>query len=643
MPALQLPAPILYIASEPSFFGVLSGDSKNPTLRDVTRIDFPLIEKGQFQPENLAHALKSLEQTSLYVVVSDEIFFHHISDYAISAQKDIENEIKETVATVFSDKKEPLHIVTVDLAKTSKMQTVQITALTKSNLATLTEAAKEAGVEILSILPASFVVKAFVSVDPSLFVLVTSNSFLLTSHYIGVDFALNIGKDNVKELISTVRTLKKERPHIQHVYLCGDPDVILPLHEELTEVLPVQDVEVKEIDTEHDTPFFLRAFILGVKEVIENDFPLPHFSTDQIHHSVANAIKAEIEDPIKTLKNEMEKDNTPTHEEEADKEEDIKTIEKEEKQPEENLTEKEEEIETKEPAVIEKVMKEEEPPTLAIEPPVKVLPVIAATTVTPTLVLPTPTHTPSINISATAETVKPISSITPPIIIRVEPPKTVTTPKVTLPDTTVIQSQTASSVKTEAQTEKIITVASPAQEIKTETVVERTVSMPAKKKEKSNIFKYLMLTIGVAVLISLVGGGIVISQQALSDKKNPPLQTPISEVSPTPVEEVTPTPEPTAVPVDLKKLSFGVFNATSIAGRAGKIATDVKKAGATKVDAGNAKDKYDAGNFIMFAKPEFQDAKATLEKATGLTLEEKPMSDKENPNSKYDVIIIINE
>lgn len=613
MPAIKFPSPILYLASEPSFFALLDGNNKEQNLNDVTRIDFPLIEKGVINKDNLTHALKSLDQKELHLVVSDEIFYHHISDYSLTAKKNIEDEIKETVATVFADKKEPLHIVTVDLAKTSKMQTVQITAMTKANLTTLAEAAEEAGITIESILPASFVVKAFVSVDPSLFLLATPQSYLLTSHYIGVDFAKNISTENEKELISTVRELKKERPHIQHIYICSAPNSESTLGESLSDILPIQDVEIKEIESENDTPFFLKALTIGVKEVVENDFPLPQFSVknaeprmeshtnktekvDILEKAVVEPI-AQILKEAKAEEKESEKETT----EEAEANEEI--VEKEE----EKEVEKEEEIEKKEiKKSIEKKEEENTEKELAIEVPD----------------LPTPAV--------------------------ITTPKLVVQPEVAVP--AVIESRAV----TESKREEPVIAEKKEVESKTESIA-KVISAPTtvtsnttksvRPAKKMNVFKYVLLTFGVALLISLVGGGIVISQQAVADKKNPPLQTPISEVTPAPEsEKPTPTPEPTLEPVDLKTLDVLVVNATSIAGKAGKTAAAVKKAGAKTVDAGNAKDTYDSkGTFIMFAKPELAGAQSALEEATELSLEELDMSEKENVGGKYDIVIILNE
>jgi hypothetical protein len=628
MPAFKFPSPILYIASEPSFFALLDGSTKSLSLKDVTRIDFPLIEKGHIHKDNLVHTLKSLEQKSLHLVLSDEIFYHHISDYTLTGKKGIEDEIKETVATVFADKKEPLHIVTVDLAKTSKMQTVQITAMTKTNLSKLAQAAKEAGVKIESIIPASFVVKAFVSVDPSLFLLATPHSFLLTSHYIGVDFAQNLDKDSTKELIKTVKTLKKERPHIQHIYICAD-DTDSTLNEDLAEVMPIQDVEVQSIDSENDTPFFLKALTLGVKEVIENDFPLPQFSVENAEVLSANeeedvdVSESETIEPIaEVLKIVKEEEEAKDDDKEIEKVEKIAQVLVDDEIDE--IAEPEKEVETAVENVVEKkVSKKDDDELPEVELEDIPAPAIAAE--------------PKAIEAATASSATTVASVAAPKVVA--PPKEVSA-DVEVEET--VEEKTVET-KTVETPKKVITIGRSTETTSSSSRASRANVKPAKKM---GIFNYVLLAFGVALVISLVGGGIVISQQAISDKDTGTLQTPISSVTPEPdeEEEPTPTPKPTAAPVALDELDILVVNATSIAGKAGKVATAIKKTDANLVDTGNAKDDYeDEGTFIMFAKPEFSGVKEELEEATGLTFEEIDMSKTENTGGKYDIVIVLNE
>lgn len=640
MPALTTPSPILYVSSESSFFSIFDEKDKKLSLKDVTRIDFPLIEKGLISEENFSHALKSLEQQEIHLIVSDEVFYHHISDYSLGNKSDIDEEIKETVATVFSDKKEPLHIVTVDLAKTSKMQTVQITAMTKENLRTLSRAAKEAEVKILSIIPASFVVKAFVSVDPSLFLLSTAKTYLLTSHYIGVDFAQNIEKDQADALPDTIKKLKKERPHIQHIYICADKDDTNQISKTLDEILPIQAVEVPEVSCDSDTPFFLRALSVGIREVIENDFPLPHFSThaadtqsDAVHEDakldkkkgeeakVESKIVEPIAEILKQVKAESQQENSEPQKaaiEEVDVTEHAdETKTESEKQPDE--AEKEE----------MKSSKLEQPATTAHE-----------ASVTP-LIKPVSAIEPKVVLAAAVPALSPVTpKITAAPISAVSTPKLVISPKVVTPTTLTPAGSLKESSSEEKSSENPMSekvIASPAA---TSAVNKATAS-----GKKGGVFRYILLALAVALVISLIGGGVVISQQALTDKKDIALQTPVSKVTPTeaPIEP-TATPKPTAAPVNLKELKVAVLNATSVAGKAGKYATLVKKAGATNVDAANAKGEYkEAGSFIMVTKPEYLGAIADLEKATELTLKEVEVNEKDNPNNKYDILIILNE
>lgn len=623
MASLRFPAPILYISSDPSFFGVLDGDKKNTVLKEVTRIDFPIIEKGKINQENLVHALKSLEQKNLYLIVSDEVFRHHISDYALDKKTDIEESIKETVSTVFSEEKEPLHIVTVDLAKTSKLQTVQITALSKENISVIKSAAEETGTQIEIILPASFVVKAFVSVDPSLFLLETTQSFLLTSHYIGVDFAQNIAKNDSAALTKLVREIKKEREHIQHIYICAEEKSVKEIKDSLEDILPVQIVEFGNVDSEADTPFFLKALGIGIKDVIENDFPFPKFSLDEVKVSTPKEEKEaeSIDEKVEKIA-EKKIAEKPT----------IKAIEVE--------TEKQEE--TEEPIADDKT--EEKEDVSAIEsislPKPSSIPVPSVKVAEPsTMVTPAPSP---ITTSVIKPIIQPQAHTPAPTIKMSTPVPESTVSKIAVPSTptpSAISQSGISSVSSVVQPPKPINTDAP----KTTSFPSASVTKPTKKK--GGVLRYIFLTIGVAVIISLVGGGVVISQQALKDRKNPPLQTPLTSVTPSEQAQTEPTqtPEPTSEPIDLKKTKVLVVNATTVSGKAGKIAALVKKAGVQKADGTNAKAKYEDGTYIMFEDSSDKAVIEELEKATDLKLEEKEFDKKEDPDGNYDIIIVLAE
>lgn len=581
MSTLSLPAAILYISSDPSMFGVLKGDKKSQSLEDVTRIDFSLIEDGRLNLENLTHVFESLEQKTIQCILSDDIFFHHIADYKTGNKQTLEEHIKETVGSVFSDQNEPLHIVTVDLAKTAKLQTVQITAMTKRNLNILTEAAQKAKVKLGAILPASFVVKAFVSVDPSLFILETNASYLVSSHYIGVDFAQSVSTDDKDELVSLIKKLKKEHSHVQHAYVCSSKSE--ELSSVLEDLIPVQTVEeIRKLETDSDTPFFLKILTTGLKDVIDNAFPLPKF-TPMIE---------KLEDEPEEKEEKVEKREAAIAEVLAEEsKDDDDDDEKEEKEDKKEVVEEPEEVkeETKKTVKTLSLDTKEE---IAVEVPVKSEDAVIAS----------------------------LSPMAAAVIDDDEEP---------LPEP---------EPKPEPKTEKVITKTITEEKITESTSDEETTKTSRFSRKK--LFRCFLITLAVAAVISIIGTGIVVSQAALKNS-NSNLKTPIVENS----EGEAPTPTATATPepVDISALKIKVVNATKIAGKAGGVAANIKKGDVTTVDTGNALGDYETGTFIMFKEEENKVITAQLEELTDLSLQNLEMKSAENAGGKYDIIIVLAE
>jgi len=579
-------------------------------LSDVAKIDFPLIEHGKVSQEHLTQALKALEIKKVHVVISDDIFHHHITDFKPDSGTTLEAHISKTVSEVFDQYKEPLHVVTLDLAKTSKLQTVQITATSKENLRIIKSSADAAGVHIESLIPASFVVKAFVSVDPSLFILQTPQSFLVTSHYIGVDYATRVEGSAIADVAAEVKKLKKEHPHLQHSYLALDATNNEEIITTIEEVLPTQAVEMKKVEAEADTPAFFKLIAVGFKEVTENDFPLPKLELDLVQTGETPAVVVPTQTP-KVVEQEPEVKTEPEL-----------AIEK----PEVPLQKPVMPVPTPEPAPsVEPVVVPTPSPVPAVAAPVVAA---AATIATPTIVKAVEPVTTIPNIEkleqqkTAAVIATPVIAPTPAII-----PKP-TTPIITIPVTSIKPPEKTINLQPAAPVE------SPLKK-----------TGPLTTKKKSGMFSYILLAVGIAVVISLIGGGIVISQQALNEKGG--LKNPIASATP-PVSEVTPepTPEPTATPepVDKADISILVVNATKIAGKAGTIASNLKKAGFTTVDTGNAKDTYeDAGTFIMASDKENESVLTEIKTATKLSIDSIEFSQKEDASKKYDYVIVLNE
>lgn len=552
MPALTALTPILFLSPDASFFAELH-TGKKPQLKNVVKIDFPLIEDGVVQKTHLRDALQELAPKQLHIILSDELFLHHIADFPVKSKETLEEQIANKVGEVFPDQNESMHIVTLDLAKTNKIQTIQISAVTKKNLQNIAEATAEADVSVKMLIPASFVVKAFVSVDPSLFILQTPSALLVTSHYIGVESAERIEGNDLKSLTKSVKKLKDDHSYIQHAYVTAPKADSQKIADALEEIMPTQAVTIPSVEAEEDTPDFFKIIIIGYKDVIENKFPFPEFHLPEVEVSAISEDEEEV-DPIEV---------------------------------------------------------EDEP-------------VVTASVTTATVT------TATVASSEKAE----LADVFEDEAEDIEEEKVVATKEVKV-----------SAPEPQLEEEEVKVEEKPKAPVKTVEIkdVQSTQRLSSKKQSKG-LFSYILLTVGVALVISLIGGGIVISQQALQNSSGEQV-SPTDEITPTPMAEAeptaTPTPEVTPIPKD--EINILVVNATSIAGYAGETSDTLEEAGYENVTAANAKGEYEDGTFIMVKDEEQTQLIAQIVSDSDLELETLEYSDVEDTQERYDVIIVLNE
>lgn len=612
MPALPKHTPILFIAPDTSYFAKLATDAKTPVLEDVTQIDAPIIKKNLLDAQALAKVLSSLETKSIHIIIADDIFFHHIGDFPTNDRISLEDHITQAIESAFPEQDEPLHIVTLDLAKTARIQTVQITAMTKDNLQSLSDALHQSGVTAKTIIPASFVVKAFISIDPSLFILETPDAYLLTSHYIGVEHAVSVKNGDLSSLTTEISDLTGKHPHHQHVYLSLTTDSSKKVQDAIEEVLPSQIVDLPKVKTESDTPHVLKALALGYREVIENDFPFPEFELPEPSAPSATHGDQEliVKLPTPTLKTASITEETAIIAQPKPTEDKSEADTKEE----ETLDDDDEgDITTADThqAVISNQNKDvenenEDEPVMS-----KAEATVIAKHAQP-VITPVPTSTPPAVVAASIPssassviTPKPVTMVSKPILTPV--------------------SQTSS-----ATTESHAPATSP---------LVKAVSL---NKKKRNLFSYIILGTVIALIVAVVGGGVIVSRQAM---ESAPAPTPTPDQQAVVAATPSPTPTPTPLPIAKDDVDILVVNATGKAGYAGATSTKLKEAGYENVSAANARSTYeDAGTFIMIKDAtEMVGIDKQIATDAKITLQTIDYDKTENPSERYDVIIVLNE
>ncbi len=180
------------------------------------------------------------------------------------------------------------------------------------------------------------------------------------------------------------------------------------------------------------------------------------------------------------------------------------------------------------------------------------------------------------------------------------------------------------------------------------TNAQRYAQMEEKKSWKGPIFVFFF----VVIITAVVGGAIFWSQEGtdafLAMFPNFRNQSPVQMASPTPTPSIEPSPAVQATAsaqpapqteIDKTKPTILVLNATGITGFAGKVKSQLEKAGWENVTVGNATGTYSDATFVQ---TEMTDLLPTLGEDLDKTLKETS-NITEAQAVKYDVVIVLAE
>jgi len=244
-----------------------------------------------------------------------------------------------------------------------------------------------------------------------------------------------------------------------------------------------------------------------------------------------------------------------------------------------------------------------------------------------------------------------------------EPEKTEPTPAPkTIPEITAqpfkLLTEEVSSVKTEAketlEIKPVVTETQPAdsapapepdlkqfsaQGTTTTLVTEHTKKVIKNTTDTSHMLKMVFLSMAVLCLTVAVGVGLGLGYLTFFANQDQPVpESPVVLASPS----LVPSPSPSPVSTIDKTKPVLVVNATTIAGKAGKIKKALTAAGFATVETGNAKGEYKTGSFVLMPS-ENSALTQELSTASGLTLTYSNKVGVEDPKEKYQAVIVLAE
>lgn len=567
------------------------------SVQNFRQINGEFLDENEFIAKNIAKLTSKIEPETYNLVLPDFLFTNTIVEVKETSENKVNQHLKDKLLPDLSLSKETHNIETSILTTYNNTSKVQIAALEKSVLSAFRVSATEKKIEITGITPFSWTLKSIISLEPSISIAQMGSYLYLAQHYIGIDQTTSFKTDQTEELSETIKTLKGAEPNIQTVYLLTNQLFEDKFKELLSDTIPLQQL-VSPSEEDNELPAHIKLVLeTGVKTFDIGSFPVPTFPLGKPSEKDKTSLSpdsSEKEDEKEEKKEEMEEKEQATTNEvsselpkpEVMKEEDKKEEQKDEQEKEEEeIEEKKENVEEKEELEPEESQTESEPTEKEVEQKKKEM------------------------VQSDSDSGEE--------------------------DITLEQFAAHSAQETMQET--------PAHIQQPQTSTSRPVIK--NKNSSANMLKMIFITIAVLFITVAIGVGLGLGFLKLSNRDSDVDTTPIVEVesSPEPTTEPSPSPSPSPVAeVDKATIEILVVNATTKAGYAGKIKTQLTADDFENVSAANAKGEYEEGNYILIEKenPALTEA---VEAATDLTFTVETTIEDEDPKGEYDAVIVLAE
>lgn len=667
---------LLYILPDAAYIAEVLPTKKAHTfsIHAFRQINGSFITEDEFIAENVKKLIHKIEAEDYHLILPDFLFTNTIIDIKETKESLVKEYIKEKLLPSLDLTKETHEIDTFILTQHAGKTKVQLSALERSLLDPIREAAADQKLTISHISPLSWTIKSVISLEPSLSTIQIGEMLYMALHYIGVDQTISFNISETANIIETVKTLKGAEPNIQTMYLLTNGVVEQQIKEQLSGTLPIQQLTNLTDETEGIPSFIKQIILAGARTLDLPEQPIPRFSLGKESSSAVASISEEM--PVKTppLVTDEQPELAKTLPTLPEKESgtlpppsmplpvmppitssipEIGGIEQEEASLAE--TPKITEASRPTPKVLSLDDDEEAEPAF-------VAPIVAlqeSTTEVKEVIVETKNEDESDAFSITD--FKEYQSF----LVQDDAEHAKVEPVLTVANESVITKESAPPKPELVPVEPVVlpSYLEPEQkEIKTEIspsiaekplLVKESKPLPERKVIKNNndagaLLKIVLITLGALVTTVVVGVGIGFGLLKLSEKNGAGLQTPVVQTTPSPKIVTTPTPvvTPSASPsaaIDKSKFKILVVNATTTAGAAGKIKTSLTAAGYKSIATGNAKGTYSTpGNYLLVENKNSGNLSA-LSKDSGLTLSLGTTKAAEDATSIYDAVIVIAE
>jgi hypothetical protein len=614
---------LLYVFSDVAYVAELlpakkKGDFK---IQEFRQINGDFLDNDTFIPENIDKLFSKLDKEEYLLILPDFFFTNTIVEVAEKAKTKVEKHINEKLLPSLSLTEETHQIEHFVLTQYGDKSNVQLSAIEKSLLSPIFNAAKKHEIKVSKTVSLSWTIKSLISLEPSLSLVQMGENIYLVQHYIGIDQATSASVSDVEKIGETIKTLKGAEPSIQTVYLLTNELVEEKLKDILKATLPLQQLADFKEEKSEVPSYVNQAIEAGAKTLSVTDFNVPDFKIEEV-------------DP--------------------DLVEEVTKVAKKKKKTEEKEKETVEPVGKDELEVVSEASEEPLPEPMA--PPVEeggITPIGGSLEA----------DIPDVSVDSKELTDDDFVVIgnkeseleeKNDILEKKEekPEATETMPE----ETKTTATEKTSEMKEAPPAEKESDALSQFAVVEGETKEESKPDMKEEKKSKeakaeviknktgvNSMLKMVFVSLSVFFLTVGIGVGLGLGYLTISnkDKKAEQPEVIAEEVTEETTEEATPTPSPEPE-IAKDEVELLVVNATTKAGHAGTIKTLLTDDDFENITAGNAKGDYEGGNYVLM-KEENTGLIDLISEATDLEFEFSDEIKTEDIKGIYDAVVVLAE
>jgi len=639
---------LLYILPDVTYFAELLPTKKEFTfaVQSFRQVNGEFLDDTEFLPENvdkLFSKFKGENFTSL--ILPDFLFTDTIVSVKETDERAVIAHLKGKLLPSLGLTTDTHYVNTFVLNQFKGESKVQISAIEKSLLAPIRVSAKNHDVSFEGVTALSWSAKSIISLEPSISILQVGSKLYSSLHYIGIDQTTVAELDEISNIIETIKTLKGGEPSIQTIYLLSNAIVEEELTDKLKSILPIQQLaSFKEEDAK--MPSYIKHIIeSGMKTLSIPDYLAPSFEIEKATAEDEKAVEALALGATKDDNDEQEIEETTKGTTESDAlptptlplaaatttaaMSQIKQLDLSADTSELSTEEKKQVDAIDEPEPIEVVTEESETADDSIKPDTKSVTLESETK------------------AEEKDTNEDTESISSSKVTESEEDTKMSDEKETKPKVKEKEQVTDSSLSDADSIDlrKFSIDGSDTTSSETPKNTKKTSDVIKNNSGVGNMMKMVFITLAVFFATVAIGVGVGLGLLKVTQQDTP------EEATPVVVETQSPEPEATESAEMQETVAFDpttgysvlIVNATTKAGYAGTIKTDLTDADFDDVDAANAKGEYEEGNFILVDE-EIPGLKEYIEKATNLTFElDLENKEQEDTATAYDFVIVLSE